>query len=627
MFKHITLGVAIASLLTISTQAADFSDTIFFGDSLTDSGSFQSDPSVPAGGGKFTTNPGSVWSENVANKFGTNGTPSNTGGDNFAQGGARVTGVPGVGDTPAPIGAEPIQTQLDSYFTRSGGSADPDALYTVWAGANDVFVAAGAAAPLILPPADPNAYLATTAAELITEITRLQSAGARFILVPNLPDIGKTPAALLSGPAAIAGFTALSGGFNAALFGGIVNAGLNVIPVDTNGLFDEIIADPGSYGLLDVTNPACGGWLNPFSGAPGLRSSLFCTSADFVAGGADKILLFADGVHPTTAGHQILSDYVIALLEAPAKMSLLAEAPVKTRTVLVNTIYNQITGAFWRRPDNSPEVWASFDVARLKLQEGGRSAAASGTMTPAGVTVGVDMKLRPNLLVGAAGTAAYYEPEFAGGGHFEQSELAFTLYGAYRQGPLALDVVGVIGDIDYDEVVREIALGNATRTINGDTSGSNYSIAARGSYNLANGRFSHGPLIGVNAQWVEVDEFTETNGGSAGMSFRKQSRDSLIGSLGYQASYNAGNFLPFARVSLEHEFENGERLIGASLNTISDISFELPALQLDDTWSSATLGVAFKPADNLSSSLAFNALLGQNNVRHYSIQMNLAYGF
>src|SRR3546814_6491592 len=78
-------------------QESPFSQTVFFGDSLTDSGHFR--PVLiqlvgPNGAliGKFTTNPGLVWSEYLADHYGTAATSDNQGGSNYAVGGAWEIG-------------------------------------------------------------------------------------------------------------------------------------------------------------------------------------------------------------------------------------------------------------------------------------------------------------------------------------------------------------------------------------------------------------------------------------------------------------------------------------------------------------------------------------------------------
>ena len=84
---------AVAVALSASPACAQFTNVYFFGDSLTDSGTFK--PVLPPGTGLFTTNPGPVWSQVLAQRYGLAAFPANHGGTNYAEGGARVSGLPG----------------------------------------------------------------------------------------------------------------------------------------------------------------------------------------------------------------------------------------------------------------------------------------------------------------------------------------------------------------------------------------------------------------------------------------------------------------------------------------------------------------------------------------------------
>src|SRR5262249_7541472 len=86
-------------------------------------------------------------------------------------------------------------TQIDEFLARGSGAADPNALYAVWAGGNDFLqnVAAFNAGQITAAQLQANVLGAATSE--IQQIGRLQAAGARYILVFGLPDIGGTPAA------------------------------------------------------------------------------------------------------------------------------------------------------------------------------------------------------------------------------------------------------------------------------------------------------------------------------------------------------------------------------------------------------------------------------------------------
>ena len=44
------------------------------------------------------------------------------------------------------------------------------------------------------------------------------------------------------------------------------------------------------------------------------NSSLFCNRGDLVAANADRTFLFADGVHPTPKGHELIADEALRIL-------------------------------------------------------------------------------------------------------------------------------------------------------------------------------------------------------------------------------------------------------------------------------------------------------------------------
>src|SRR5690242_812589 len=183
-------GAILAGLLFSSAAAAnDFSQVVVFGDSLSDAGNLSLSQGSPTPL-RFTTNPGTTTAENVATALGFTLSPSVAGGTDFAFGGAGV--VQGVAPVPT------LPQQLAMYLGATGGSADPNALYQVWGGANDIFYLTGTST-------DANVLAAGTAAAAQAEVDmlgQLQAAGARYVVVYNLPDIGKTPASAAGGPAA-----------------------------------------------------------------------------------------------------------------------------------------------------------------------------------------------------------------------------------------------------------------------------------------------------------------------------------------------------------------------------------------------------------------------------------------
>jgi len=306
-FRLSIAATAVALALAAGNASAQFTNIFFFGDSLTDSGSFK--PVLPPGTGLFTTNPGPVWSQVLAQRYGLTAIPANQGGTNFAEGGARVTGLPGVPATPPTGTATPIATQV----TRLVGTGPlyGNALYVVWGGGNDVFFQLGAAAAGVVTPAQLQANVAAAAGDLVRQVAILQTAGARNIVVFNLPDVGRSPFGVGSGQGTQ--ISAITGLYNSTLIGGLDALGTPTMRVNIFALLNEIIANPAAFGFVNATTPACGA-----------TPSLLCTSANLVTPNAATTFVFADGVHPTTAAHAVIAQVVASMLEGPARIGALA---------------------------------------------------------------------------------------------------------------------------------------------------------------------------------------------------------------------------------------------------------------------------------------------------------------
>src|SRR5690606_815280 len=179
-------------------------------------------------GNSFTTNPDAVAAELIAAAYGLPGGPSLAGGPNFAWGGSCVNPV-GPCLNPVPR----IPTQIDQYLGLTGGRADPNALYSIWGGANDIF------ATLALDPLNAQANTLAAASAYVGQIARLQAAGANYVIVYNLPNLGITPQ---FGPTAnAAAVTQITYLYNTAVNTGLAQLGDGIIPINTFGLIEEIV--------------------------------------------------------------------------------------------------------------------------------------------------------------------------------------------------------------------------------------------------------------------------------------------------------------------------------------------------------------------------------------------------
>ncbi|WP_245964726.1 SGNH/GDSL hydrolase family protein [Trinickia dinghuensis] len=334
---------------------------VSFGTSLSDAGTYSPVIKAQFGGGRFTTNPGQVWTQNVANYYGGSLTPAVVGGFgqaltaagglDYAQGGAEVSTAQGIGWAPNNLAATttPIVTQVANYLSTYG-SFNSNQIVLVEGGANDILAnltalltaiqtdIGGGMTPQNAILKEVSTTLGPAAQALVTQVATIVAKGGTHVVFVNVPDIGQTPlgvqAAAQNGAAAQQLISGVVQTFNGIVAAGLQAANLpagTVIPVDAFTWLDQLIATYQTNGFTVAnTNTACNltqmqtsatayAQANPSVLQPGqtaaqfgaaLASSLFCSPQTLTAAGADQTYIFADTVHPTTRAHLLFAQYV-----------------------------------------------------------------------------------------------------------------------------------------------------------------------------------------------------------------------------------------------------------------------------------------------------------------------------
>lgn len=254
-----------ASMAIAPAASAPFTHLVVFGDSLSDTGN----------AGRFSDGP--VWVEVIARHLDTELRPSRMGGTNYAVGGARSHGRP-----------TDMRGQLQAYMDSSGKAAPVGTtLFVVYGGANDLLGAGCAGAR--------DAVAKTAAAAIAATVRDLAAAGAKTVLVPNLPDIGLAPIVRAQGKDCAERAGRMTRAFNAALERDLRDVesrhGVSITRLDVFALAEEVMADPASAGFDNIDTPCAG------------RG---CDAA-----------LFWDHLHPTSRAHARLAAAALQALEIP----------------------------------------------------------------------------------------------------------------------------------------------------------------------------------------------------------------------------------------------------------------------------------------------------------------------
>jgi outer membrane lipase/esterase len=581
----ITSAAILCGLGASAAQAQSFDSVVAFGDSLSDGGNVADLLGFP--NARFTTNPGLTTVENIAAAYGLELTASRFGGDNYAYGGAGFL-----------IGGVPTLTAQAEDYLSTHGDISPDTLFFVWGGPNDVF-SHDQESPDI---AGPGLRAAAQAEGALLD--RLQEAGARNIIVVNLPDIGLT----------------VNGTPNDTALVEIYNEELNaqlagrtgVIPVNAFALIREIAADPAAFGYTNITETAC---TTP--------SSLICTPDTLREPGADQTYLFADDVHPTTAAHAALAQVIVSEISAPGQMSMLSLAPAALLRAHRTSVQHQLQ-----------QTGTAGGQAFLEASTGERSfdasaAVASSESDDDRITMGGIWRSGGNLAAGVAFSYGQSDMTIADGAAavdartifvsaFVQKEWANRLWTAAQLG---------YGATDYNDIERRLAYGGAVRTENAETSGDNLiaELALVRDYDL--GALRAGPFASLTYERIEVDSFAETSGDATAMRFGAQERDATIARIGAELGgskdWRGVTLRPELRVAYAHDFSADADSVRAGLTTMNG-EFDMPGFESPQDWAEASLGLSLGFANGVIAGLAYDGAWGdgvQNNAASANISL------
>jgi outer membrane lipase/esterase len=283
--------LALLAITSVTARAAQPAyDAIYvFGDSYCDVGNIYlitggAEPlSPPYYMGRFSNGP--IWVEHVASAMGLQMLPELEGGTDYAFGGAWATEpqVTAAGTIPD------VPEQVALYLSQHGGKADPNALYVLEGGGNDII------GNLAVSGASANELGFKIALTISESELALRRAGARNFLIPDLFNVGLLPAAQANPSFADAASVATDKYLDELLAVEGLLEGIRIKRLNVFNLYQAIQTDATHFGFTNVTTPC----LNSTTGT-------ICSDPDHT--------LFWDTYHPTEFGHAFFAVTVVAAL-------------------------------------------------------------------------------------------------------------------------------------------------------------------------------------------------------------------------------------------------------------------------------------------------------------------------
>ena len=332
----LTVGFFLLSFVFPFRAIATSFDRIYvFGDSYSDDGNYYNYtesvlgtgfPPQPYYEGHLTNGP--VWVEYLAQNLGFKPNPST----NFATAGAASGLYNVIAPSSLPsLYLTGVLSQIDN-FTDANQSVNPNALYIVSGGFNDLFSSNGTV--------DPNQPVTN----ISTAVRSLAAVGAKNILVVNLPNLGDLPGT--SNSPVSNQLNDSTAEYNASLAVSLNSLsqqlnGVNIVSLDVNSLFKQVSANPGQYGFTDVTGSCLGN--SVLTALPPSNISGVCNTDPSEA-------FFWDSIHPTTAAHAVIAESAFSVLKA--------ESVPDPSAKLGMLVFGTLLAVSWHRRKQNPKKFA-----------------------------------------------------------------------------------------------------------------------------------------------------------------------------------------------------------------------------------------------------------------------------
>ncbi|WP_347928155.1 esterase EstP [Pseudomonas helvetica] len=590
---------------------APYTKFIVFGDSLNDAGQF-TDTGGPAGATeRFTNRVGPTYKDGNGEVRAANSTqllggklgfsPDQTAastsavraseglpdGNNWAVGGYRTDQILDSITTTSDTG----ERSRPGYLPSNNFRADPNALYFLSGGGNDFLQGRVTSLDQANAAAD----------RLVSSVQTLQQAGAKYIMVWLLPDIGLTPA--INGSPLQAFTSQLSAQFNTELVSQLQHVNAEVIPLNIPALLKETFANPAQFGLATDQNLTA----TCFSGDSCTENARYGINS---ATPDPTKLIYNDSVHPTETGQRLIADYAYSILAAPWELTLLPEMAHATLRAHQDELRNQ-----WQ---SDWENWQNVGQWRAIVAGGGQHlnfddqrSAASADGNGYNLNIGGSYRLDEAWRVGVA--AGFYRQKLEAGNDNSQYKLNTymgTAFAQYQQNRWWADAAMTAGHLDYDSLKRKFDLGVNERGEKGSTNGTVLAVTGRLGYDIAQQASSPwhlSPFISADYAKVQVDGYSENGNDSTALTFGDQKRTSKRLGVGLQGKYQiTPQTQVFGEFAHEREYKDDTQDLTMNLNSLPDNHFTLQGYTPQTNLNRLNLGVSQKLTPDLALRASYN---------------------
>ncbi len=526
--------------------------------------------------------------------------------------------IPGpIGRGLAALNETDVTSRVNAYLSSRPQLA-PDDLMLIYMSANDGALALNTIGLTGLTGAEAQNLILqgarTNARNTVAAAGQLVAAGARQVVLANLPDIGATPAAAAGGLAGVAAATGFSQVANDALAQGAAqlaaDTGAVVTVFDSFTLLNDITANPGRYGLTDTTNPC-----------------LAVPSCVADPGQADQFL-FWDTFFPTARVQSIAAAALADTINAPKTLAAQSEAARYAAEKFVQSLLSDLDA---RAGEQGPDGWrVRLAYDRVDWQRDGDTLAFGYDAQLDRVTLAAEF-IGSELTAGVAVSSDRGDVAHRGiAASHDMDSLRLGAFLARHTDSWSMAMAVHFGDDELDNIRR--STGVAGQVAAGASDGDSLSLLLQMQRHYEWNRWRLAPTLRLGYSESELDEYLES--GAVAMNQRVSDRRSTnsFAELGLSAASawseeNGAGLRLRPTASLFYRSQLGDRSqqVNSRLATVQEVvrSFSIEAPD-DDYWRLA-LALEAAVSERLSVQLGGIVEQGASRLDGYSAGLSVQY--
>ncbi|MDO4698403.1 MAG: autotransporter domain-containing protein [Pasteurellaceae bacterium] len=337
------------------------------------------------------------------------------------------------------------------------------------------------------------------------------------------------------------------------------NVGGNVVRLDVDSLFKDMLSRPQAYGLTNTVGVACD-----------TTTQAQCRPANPTA----DTMLFADNFHPNLIAHQVMADYITTTLNSPKEMAVLARLAERNSEMVLDVARNESNA---NRLHRQAEKTVAA-VAHYQQQNGGN-----------GIHLGLKAQFSPEWQFSVL---ASQQTQKAHLGATQADSKTKAVNATLRRDAENwwLGSAVQIAATDY-QTQRSVKLGSATHRQNGEASGATLSTSLFAGYEWKADKNVVSALGDLTYSHAKIAPFGETQAGATRLDFAQQLNRQLKTGLGVAYRFQGEQFQPFVSARWIKNWLTPNQILRVGLN---GGQFEVKLPTADRNWVNLQAGVNYQ---------------------------------